>query len=335
MSGEGAAAVHVLAVALGVPAPEEADSGEGVFGTADEVVAPEGGKQAVTLSGLEHGVGFVALLPAGEGVSTLLAAHLPAAGVAAEEGDVAPISNEGFEMIAHGSRPVFVVADAEDEASAFESVRVEFEIAAGREGEPNPVLLGPGDEGLFPFPEQAPGWAVKRDAAALDLVAAVVSVEAEPAPVVVSVVGVGGELQENGCGIFGVERFAQDEVAGAGRLRSAEGDLVVAAFPISRDGDGDGGGPAAAVGGGIIGDGVGLTEDALFFPNGDTFGAEACDLGGEGGHVGGDVEGQLFAGPMADLAGVASDGGWLLGVERNASDEEEKKRESFHDWSSE
>jgi hypothetical protein len=330
VGGEGATAIHVLTVALVVTAPEEADSGEGVFGTADEVVAPESGKQGVTLSGLEHGVGFVALFPAGECVSALLAPHLPAAGVAAEKGDIAPIADEGFEVIAHGGRPVFVVADAKDEAAVFENVRVEFEIAVGREGEPDPVLLRPVDEGLFPFPKQAPGWAVKGDAAALDLVAAVVSVEAEPAPVVVSVVGVGGELQENGCGIFGVGRFAQDEVAGAGRIRSAEGDVVVAAFPIDGDGDGDRSGPATAMGGGIVGDGMVFAGDAFVFPNGDASGAETCDLGGEGGCVGGDMEGQHFAGRVTDLAGVAGDGGWGLGMERNASDEEEKEWESFH-----
>jgi len=276
----------VLAVGFVVAAPEEADPGQGVFGTTDEVVAPEGGEEGVSFAGFEDGVGLVGLFPAGEGVSVLLAADLPAAGVSTEEGDVSTCADEGVEVVAHGGGPVFVVADAEDESPVFQDIRVEFEIAVGGEGQADAVFFGPGDEGLFPPSELAGRRAEEGDAVALDFVAAVVGVEAETAPVVVGVVGVGGEFEEDGGGICGVWRFAEDEVAGAVGSFGGEGDVVVAGFPIGGEGDGDTGGPVAAVGGGIFGSGVGFAGDVFVFPDGDAFGPEAGEFRGEGGGAG-------------------------------------------------
>ena len=204
VGGEGAASIHELAVAFMVASPEEADSCQGVFRATDEVVTPEGGEEGLALSSLEDGIGFVTLFPASESVSLIFTANLPAAGIATEEGDISTIADKRFEVVTHGSGPVFVVADTDDKTSIFENVRVKFEIAIGGEGERDPLPFGPGDEGLFPVSELAPWWPLERDAVALDLIPTVVSIEAEAAPVIVGVVSVGGELEKDGGWIGGV-----------------------------------------------------------------------------------------------------------------------------------
>src|SRR3954462_12208081 len=49
------------------------------------------------------------LLPAGQGSAAILAAPLPAAGVAAEEGNIPPSTDVGLQVVAHRSRPVLVM----------------------------------------------------------------------------------------------------------------------------------------------------------------------------------------------------------------------------------
>src|SRR5262249_406015 len=74
-------------------AGEEAHARELVLGPAHQVVAPGGRERAVVPRG-EHRVLVEPLLPAGQGAAVLLAPHLPAAGVPAEEGDVPPPGDE-------------------------------------------------------------------------------------------------------------------------------------------------------------------------------------------------------------------------------------------------
>ena len=152
----------------------------------------------------------------------------------------------------------------------------------------------------------------------LDSGAAVVGVEAEAAPVVVGVVGVGRELNER-LRIRAGGRGPYDEEAGrldvapaplhvlAAAILGLERHLVVAALPILRHWHGEQGGPAAAVRGGILGDrgfasgDVGLGEDDF------TLGSEPGDLDGELWRGRGHVQRQLLARLTADPSGVALD----------------------------
>ena len=288
---EGAGPIHVLAVAFVVAAPQEADSREGVLGAPDEGVAPERREQCVFFPGAVNRIRMVILFPTGEGAAVVFTADLPAAGVSAEEGHVATFADEGFEVVAHRSRPIFVVAHANDELATFEDVGVEFEITVGGVSERDPVVLGPGHEHLFPLTEKAGGRAVEGDAVSLVFAEAIVGVEAEAAPVIVGVVGVGGEFEQDGSGLERVWRFPEDEVARAFRLTRAEGDVVVAGIPIGGNGNLEGDGPSAAVGGGIFRSWVFGTGDRILFENGFGFGAEAGNFERKCRGGGGDVQG--------------------------------------------
>lgn len=149
---EGGVAVHELAVAAHVAAPEEADAGELVLGALEEVMAPRGAER-FEVARLEDGIEVVVLLEAGEGAALGLAAHLPAAGVAAEEGHVAAFGDPGFQIVAHRCAPVFVMADAEDEFVVREHLGAEFEVVIGGEFERVAVGLRPHDEGQLPAGE--------------------------------------------------------------------------------------------------------------------------------------------------------------------------------------
>ena len=120
---------------------------------------------------------------------------------------------------------------------------------------------------------------------------AVEGVEAEAAPVIVGVVGVGGEFEQDGSGLERVWRFPEDEVARAFRLTRAEGDVVVAGIPIGGNGNLEGDGPSAAVGGGIFRSWVFGTGDRILFENGFGFGAEAGNFERKCRGGGGDVQG--------------------------------------------
>ena len=120
---------------------------------------------------------------------------------------------------------------------------------------------------------------------------AVEGVEAEAAPVVVGVVGVGGELEKDGSGLDRVRRLSEDEVARTFRFTRAKGDVVVAGIPIGGNGKLKGGGPSAAVGGGIFRSWVFGTGDRILFENGFGFGAEAGNFERKCRGGGGDVQG--------------------------------------------
>ena len=190
VGGEGSLAVHELAVAEVIAAVEEADAGELVLGPVDQVVAPERGERAVVARG-EDRVLVVPLLPAGQGAAVFLAADLPAAGIPAEERDVAAPADERLQVVAHRGRPVLVVPDAEDELVRLEELGMELEVAVGAVVERVPVALGPGDERQLPLAELPFQRPVEGDAVSLEIGPAVVGVEAAAAPVVVGVVGVG------------------------------------------------------------------------------------------------------------------------------------------------
>jgi len=275
---EGAGPIHVLAVAFMVAPPKEAHSGQGVLGAPDEGVAPERREQCVVFPDSVNRIRMVVLFPTGKGVAAVFAADLPAAGVSAEEGHIATFADEGFEVVAHRSRPVFIVANADDELAIFEDLGVEFEIAVGGVSEWDPVVLGPGHEDLFPLTKKAGGRAVEGDAVSLVFAEAAVGVEAEAAPVVVGVVGVGGEFEQDRSGLERVRRFPKDEVARTFRLTRAEGDVVVAGIPIGGNANIEGGGPSAAVGGGIFRSWVFGTGNGILFENGFGFGAETDDF---------------------------------------------------------
>ena len=161
---------------------------------------------------------------------------------------------------------------------------------------------------VFPVSEQASWRPVERDAVALDFVPAVIGVKAEAAPVVVGIVGVGGEFEEDGCWFGGVGRFAEDEVAGRVLgLRCAEGDVIISGFPICGDGNTDRRGPVAAMRRGVFGSRMGGADDVVLFPNGDPLGAETGEFGGKFWGGAGDMKRDAFAGGVADTACVAFD----------------------------
>ena len=148
-------AVHELAVAEVIAAVKEADPGELILGPLDEVMAPEGAQSAVVVR-REDRVLVEPLLPAGQGAAVFFAAHLPAAGIATEECDVAAPLDERLEVVAHRCRPVFVVPDTEDQLVMFEQLGMELEVAVGAVVERVAVAFGPGDERLAPTGGIAP-----------------------------------------------------------------------------------------------------------------------------------------------------------------------------------
>ena len=196
VDGVSPAAVHELAVAAVVAAPQEADAGERVLRPADEVVAPQR-REHLEVAAFVSRVVAERLLPARERPAVVLAADLPAAGVAAEERDVAAVADVLFEVVAHRRGPVLVVADAQHELVVLEQLRAEFEVGVDAVIERVAVLLGPAHERFFPVAELRMLRAVERDAAALNLVPAVVGVQAVAAPVRVGVVSVGRELKQD------------------------------------------------------------------------------------------------------------------------------------------
>ena len=183
--------VHVLPVAQVIAPVEEADAGQLVFRPAHEVVAPQGRKVRVVAGG----VGWVhveLLLPAHQRPALVLAAHPPAHGVAAEKRGVAPGGDVGFEVIAHGSRPVFIVPYAQHEPVVVQQFGMPFEVGIGAVVERVASAFRPLDKVAFPAVEQPGQRTVEGDAMPLQAAAAVVAVEAVAAPVVVGTVGIGG-----------------------------------------------------------------------------------------------------------------------------------------------
>src|SRR6516225_1519359 len=100
MRGEGTRAVHELAVAQMIAAVEKAHPGELILGPAHQVMAPQGRQRAMIARGID-GIEVEPLLPARQSTPRFLAPDLPAAGVAAEEGDVAPAADVLLQVVTH------------------------------------------------------------------------------------------------------------------------------------------------------------------------------------------------------------------------------------------
>src|ERR1044071_9526225 len=89
------------------------------------------------------------LLPARQGPALVFSADLPAAGVAAEKGDVAAYFDELLEVVAHRRRPILVVPDAEHELVVREDFGVKLEVFVDGIVELVAGALGPLHEGEF------------------------------------------------------------------------------------------------------------------------------------------------------------------------------------------
>ena len=89
----------------------------------------------------------------------VLGADLPAAGVAAEEGDVAAVGDELLQVVAHRGRPVFVVADAQHQPVVLQQLRMELEVAVDGVVELVAGLLGPLRRTAAPTLRTARRWA--------------------------------------------------------------------------------------------------------------------------------------------------------------------------------
>src|SRR5579871_6473031 len=161
------------------------------------MMAPERAEQAMLGAIFVIGIVAEGLFPAGEGAAAVLIADLPAANVAAEKGDIASRGDERFQVIAHRTGPVFVVADREHQFIGLEQFRTKLQVVVDREIERVAVLLGPGDEGMFPGGELTDLGSLEGDAAALHLIAALVGVDTIAAVAGVGVVGVGIELEQD------------------------------------------------------------------------------------------------------------------------------------------
>ena len=154
----------------------------------------------------------------------------------------------------------------------------------------------------------------------LDFGARVETVEREAAPVVVSVVGVGGELKENfrtsGC-VRGRGPNDKEEIAfggasafvgvGAAAIFGAQADFVISSLPIGRKLETKGCRPVATVRGGIFGNGMLCPWNVVCFENSSVGRAEAGDFQSVCRRGGGDVEGNFVAGGIADFSSIAFD----------------------------
>ena len=85
--------------------------------------------------------------------------------------------------------------------------------------------------------------------------------------------------------------------------------MVVSGLPISRDWDGNGGRPSAAMRGSVFRSGVGAAGDVVFLPNRNMPGADAGECGREFWSGAGNVKGDALAGLIAAPARIAFDRG--------------------------
>ena len=69
------------------------------------------------VGGAEMGIHIVPPLPTGLVATIVFVANLPAAGIAAEEGNVPTVGDELFEVVSHRGGIVLVMAEAEDSRS--------------------------------------------------------------------------------------------------------------------------------------------------------------------------------------------------------------------------
>jgi hypothetical protein len=126
MDGVRTFAVHELAMTAMVSAMKKTDSRKLILRALDQVVAPEGGEQAVIL-GIQ-GVLVEPLFPAGKGMVAGFPTDLPTDGIATEESGVAPIGDEFFQVVPHRGGPILVMADAQYEPVILEDFGTQFEI---------------------------------------------------------------------------------------------------------------------------------------------------------------------------------------------------------------
>ncbi len=201
--------------------------------------------------------------------------------------------------------------DAQHELVVLQQLGAEFEVGVDAVVERVAVRLGPLDERQLPVAELRRQRAVERHAAALDLVPAVVGVEAVPAPVGVGVVGVGRELKEDlrvlprffgpddeeslGCDGLGVLDFGRHH------------QLVVTRAPRSWNLNDRHARPTAAVGRGVLGDRVRVGLDPEVHTGGHPVGADADNLEVKRSRLGRNMEFDLVAFDVAQLIGVALD----------------------------
>ena len=89
------------------------------------------------------------------------------------------------------------MTDAENEIVFLQNLSTKLEITVGGVVELVSVLLTPNYKGLFPAGKLRSGWSFERDLTTLIFRKAVVSVNTEPAPVVVGVVGIAADLQQD------------------------------------------------------------------------------------------------------------------------------------------
>ena len=267
-------------------------------------------REQLVVAGLVLRVVAEVLLPAREGAAVVLAAHLPAAGVAAEERDVAAVADELLQVVAHRRGPVFVVPDAEHELVVLEQFGAEFEVGVdgssrGRSRSSRPTATN-GSSQRRNCELSGP---VERHAAALDLVLAVVGVEAVAAPVRVGVVGVGRELKEDLRVLAWLFRAHDEEgrrESGA-LVESAADDLVVARGGIVRELELCCDRPVTPARRGVFWDGVlgcgELTLSRVRRKRGPT--PHRNDGEPQLGRRGGEVQLHLVAGGVTQLVGVA------------------------------
>ncbi len=179
-------------------------------------------------------------------------------------------------MIAHGSGPVLVVPHAEHEAVVVQQLGVAFEIGVGAVVEDVSGGLRPFDEVPLPAVEEPGQRPAEGDAMPLQAAAAVVGVEAVPAPVVVGVVGIRGQLEED-AGVGGARASDDEEAPALGGapppahelaplVLGAQRELVVAAAPVVGYFQLTGDRPAAAMGRGVFRDRMARSRQPVLPP---------------------------------------------------------------------
>ena len=156
MDGVRTFAVHELAMTAMVSAMKKTDSRKLILRSLDQVVAPQGGEQAVIFVGVQ-GVLVEPLFPTGKGSIAGFPADLPTDGIAAEKSCVTSVSDEFLETVPHRGGPVFVMADAEDEPVVFEYFGAQLEIHVAGVFQFVTVAFRPSHERFFPIVEYATG----------------------------------------------------------------------------------------------------------------------------------------------------------------------------------
>ena len=266
--------------------------------------------------GFVEGILFVGFLPTHQVIPTILAAHLPATRIATEERDVAALRDVSLEVVAHRRRPVLVMADTEHELVVLEHLGVELEVAVDRVVEAVAVAFCPLDERELPIAIDPSERSLEADPTTEFIPGLVhlvpvsrppVCVEAEPAPAVVSVVGVGCELQEN-LGIPARARRPHDkEHPVALCLTRARQRLVATAGPRFRNLDGGGNRPIASVRAGVLGNWVFCGPNPVPVPDHLALRPDPCDLKIDLRQVGGEMEGKFLTRDVTPLPRIAVD----------------------------